>query len=471
MPEPERKPDLCREATIDGNISAPTRFKGSSHYCLTIRVGVFPRKIIYIFDMLIRKIGFLSGVAIAVSMVVGSGLFGLPGLAVESTGPVVALAGWILIILLMPALIHIFSFLGRKYPSSEGIALYASIGFGSWSKNGILLLTCGTLAVGMPAFFLVGGSYLASLFGIDTKTWAIPCGVGLAIATTAVNLAGVEKLGWMNRVAVALVLCIVGYITITSSTHVTEAFGALSVADLAQIHVSSVWLSASIAFWAFQGWENLTFGFDEIENPSRNIPRIYWLSFVFVALIYLVFAATISASALRGIDVSGLSGVASLLPSTKFGRFVILLMVVILAANANSWVFGASRAYMSAARAGVLPKFLAHVTPKGIPAISLLVALLVYIVIMFAMKYFKIQTSYAFLMTTQGFILLYGGAILAFLKNTRSAGSKIVALVAVASWIFLMQGFGLMIVYPLTLFVLGSLLSRGAGQAAVDIKG
>src|SRR6218665_726739 len=105
--------------------------------------------------MLKKKITLLSGVAIAISMVFGSGLFGLPRLAISPTNPLTALLGWGLVVLLMAPLSYVFSWLGRQHPSSEGISLYASMGLGEWSRPGIMMITCGTLAVGMPAFFLV----------------------------------------------------------------------------------------------------------------------------------------------------------------------------------------------------------------------------------------------------------------------------------------------------------------------------
>ncbi|MGZ9571188.1 hypothetical protein ACVTTK_17690 [Alcaligenes nematophilus] len=103
--------------------------------------------------MLNKKISVFSGISIAVSMVVGSGLFGLPGLAIKATDPITALLGWGLVIIILPSLIFVFSYLGQHHPSTEGLSLYASLGLGSWSKKGIMLLTCGTLLVGMPAFF------------------------------------------------------------------------------------------------------------------------------------------------------------------------------------------------------------------------------------------------------------------------------------------------------------------------------
>lgn len=408
--------------------------------------------------MLKKKITLFNGVAIAISMVVGSGLFGLPGLAIQETNPLTALLGWAFIVVLMPSLIYVFSWLGRQHPSSEGISLYASMGLGKWSRPGIMMITCGTLAVGMPAFFLVGGNYIAALLELDIAQWSVPCALLLAGVTTLVNLRGVEKLGFINKLVVILVLCVVAYISIRTLPSIPAAFDGITVNSLTDIPLTQIWLAMSIVFWAFQGWENMTFGFDEIENPKINIPLIYWISFALVSVIYIVFALAIFAGARHGLNVSGLSGVAALLPTGIWGRLALVVMVFILVANANSWVFGSSRAFFSAAKLNLLPTELGVVNSKGIPVRMLIAALLTYVLVILTMWHFKINEHYAFLLTTQGFIILYGGAVLAFMREVKQWWQWVIGLLAGASWIFLIQGFGWLILYPIVLMLVGVLL-------------
>jgi amino acid transporter len=410
-----------------------------------------------------RQISLGGGVAIAISMVIGSGLFGLPGLAIQTAGPISAVWGWILVIAIMPAMIHIFSYFGRHYPASEGIALYASMGFGSWSRSGILMLTAGSLLAGMPAFFLVGGSYAASLLHLDEATWAAPLAMILAVLTTTANIMGVRQLGLFNSLAVVLILGIIGLVLARAAPEILALLEPAWRAPSGAVTVSSVWLAASIVFWAFQGWENLTFGFGEIRDPARNIPRIFWISFLIVSACYLLFAASVSASFLAGLPVSGLNGLVALLPAGPAGTVALTVMVVILVANANSWVFGASRAFHSAAKGGVLPAFLGRETKRQIPLASLCGALAIYIVVIALIHGLHISPKYAFLATTQGFIILYGGAILAFTRKTRGIKNRLISVVAAIGWIFLMQGFGYLILYSLFWFASGSLVGRKSG--------
>lgn len=410
--------------------------------------------------MLKKKISLLSGVAIAISMVVGSGLFGLPGLAIQQTNALTALLGWLGVIVLMPALIYVFSWLGCRYPSSEGISLYASKGLGFWSRPGIMMITCGTLAVGMPAFFLVGGSYIVALLELNDEQWTVPCALLLAVITTIINLYGIEKLGFINKVVVILVLTVVLYISIRLLPHFSTIFSTITQDAVFSISIPQLWLAMSIVFWAFQGWENMTFGFEEIENPKINIPLIYWLSFIIVSVVYATFAMAVFIGAEQGANVSGLSGVVGLLPKGMVGQFILVIMVLILVANANAWVFGSSRAFFSAATMHLLPQRLSKVNNHGIPILMLCMLLALYSLVILIMHFEKIDVHYAFLLTTQGFIILYGGAVIAFMKEAPFWWQKIIGVIAGISWIFLMQGFGWLVFYPLCLMFVGTLLHR-----------
>lgn len=65
--------------------------------------------------MLKRNISITSGIAIAISMVIGSGIFALPGMTISATDPITALLGWLSIIFLMIPLVAIFTYLGQNF--------------------------------------------------------------------------------------------------------------------------------------------------------------------------------------------------------------------------------------------------------------------------------------------------------------------------------------------------------------------
>lgn len=104
-----------------------------------------------------QNITVFKGIGIAVGMVIGSGLFGLPGLAIDIGGYKTALLGWILAILIVTPMIYIFIKLGMKFPKASGLANYAKIAFGNWGEYGVVAVLSGTYTIGIPALSLIGG--------------------------------------------------------------------------------------------------------------------------------------------------------------------------------------------------------------------------------------------------------------------------------------------------------------------------
>ncbi len=403
-----------------------------------------------------RNISLSTGIAIAISMVIGSGLFALPGLSIEATDPITAFIGWLVVILIMPPMIYIFSFLGRKFPLSGGVTLYASHAFGKWSEGGFSLIICGALAVGMPAFFMVGGAYLAELFYLNPEKWTIPLAIILAISSTFMNIIGINKVGWINKFVVVLILLLLVILIILEfpSYNSSKILIEKELTEY-QINLGMIWLAASIVFWAFQGWENMSFGLEEFDNPDRSIPIVFWGSFSIISIIYIVFALVSTLASLKGGSITGLSGLTELMGEGISRQVILTLTVLVLIANANSWVFGASRAFFSAANQGVMFKKLSNLSDRGLPIVSLISTLVLYILIMVSMWVMNIHAKYAFLLTTQGFIILYGASIISFYKSTQGVPSIVISILAIASWLFLMHGFGMLIIYPISLFLVG----------------
>lgn len=152
------------------------------------------------------RISLSSGIVIAVGMIVGSGLFGLPGVIIQQSGPVTAFAGWVAVTVLIAPMVHIFARLGTRFPTAAGVAKYGEIALGPWGSYGFSLVACGALAAGMPAFFFVGGAYIAEFLHLDPALYRSPFAILLAIATTLLNLWGPENFSRIGKLVVPAVL-------------------------------------------------------------------------------------------------------------------------------------------------------------------------------------------------------------------------------------------------------------------------
>lgn len=104
-----------------------------------------------------------KGLALAVSMVIGSGLLGLPGMTLEIGNVYTAAGGWLLISFALIPLIYIFARLGLRFTSSAGLSKYAEESIGAWGGHAVSAVLCGTFAIGIPVLAMIGGSYAQTL--------------------------------------------------------------------------------------------------------------------------------------------------------------------------------------------------------------------------------------------------------------------------------------------------------------------
>ncbi|AAM05433.1 APC family permease [Methanosarcina acetivorans] len=77
----------------------------------------------------------------------------------------------------------------------------------------------------------------------------------------------------------------------------------------------------------FLGWENLSFCFGELRDPERNIPRLYWLSFVPVAAIYVLLTLISVGASTTGVSLKGAAGLSSLVLFIPGGSFLIWIIM------------------------------------------------------------------------------------------------------------------------------------------------
>ncbi|MFP3671089.1 hypothetical protein SB717_39080, partial [Priestia sp. SIMBA_032] len=76
------------------------------------------------------------------------------------------------------------------------------------------------------------------------------------------------------------------------------------------------------------------------------------------------------------------------------------------------------------------------------PAAALIGAFVFYALVIAVMELARIPETYAFELTTQGFVLLFGAAVVAYLRGrARRPAAWAVGVAALTGWAFLMSGF------------------------------
>lgn len=399
-----------------------------------------------------QNIGVFSGIGIAVGMVVGSGLFGLPGLAIDLAGADLSIYGWLATILITIPMIYIFIKLGMKFPKASGLSKYAEVAFGKWGGHGVTAVLSGTFTIGIPALAMIGGEYLCKLLDINTTQTYI-FAICFLILATIINILGVKVASWINNISLVFIFLLITILIFMHPEYLK--IGLMSFTVDSPVRYDSLWIVMALLFWAFLGWENLSFGLEEFKNPDKNIPIVYWGSFFIVSIFYFLLALISSGAVKSGVDISGMSGVASLFEVGFIGKFLVFFIVLVILANANSWVFGASRLIYSASENKILPTFLSKLNTNSIPRNSLMTLGGFYILFILGIKYFEVDISKIIMVVSQNFLVLYAATIIAFAKLFNGILNRIILVLSLFILVFFLSNFGFSLAYPLVLLFVG----------------
>ena len=405
-----------------------------------------------------------KGVVLAVSMIIGSGLLGLPGLALELGSPHDALGGWICISIAMIPMLYIFMNLGIRYSTAAGLARYAQEAVGEWGSYAVTYLMCGSVLLGMPALASIIASYAARLLGFP-EGHTLLLSVGCIFFMVGSNLLGVRATSWVNGLAFVTLLGLFGIMVGENLSYFERgctALGELGGGEIS-LHPKNLWSICALLFWAYLGWENLSFGHEEFQEPEKNLPWVYGVSFILVTSLYLILAFTSVGAELSGYSVKGPEGMARLVESSVAEKGLLFVMLLVLLANGNAWVFSISRLFYASGKEGSLFRWLGVLDSRGLPSRSLLFLLAAFSGVILLAPLLGLSISFRILLVSQNFVFLFGLSIIAFCRVERGWRRLIFGLGGAVSCLFLLSGFSWWILYPLGLMALGFLMYRYRG--------
>ncbi|WP_089340162.1 APC family permease [Burkholderia singularis] len=405
-----------------------------------------------------RQISLSSGIALAVGMVIGSGLFGLPGLALQISSPQTAAWGWLICTLACVPLIWIFAVLGARFASAAGISRYVEAALGQRAEYGVTAVLCGTFPLSVPALAMIGGSYALTAFGIEPERLLVVSALFL-LSAVLFNLSGVRTTTLINKVSLLLIVATVLILAALRLPDLITGGRLWTAPDFTAIHPASLWKVTVLIFWAYLGWENMSFGLEEFKNPNKTIKQVYFLSFVTVVVLYFALAATMNGASIHDSNVNVTQGIAHLVPAQWRQLFSIATLVIILA-NANAWVFGASRLFYSAGRNGLLPDIFGKLDRRGIPRNALLLLAGCFAAVLLASAIFHLKIEDLVLIANQNFLVLYVACLYCFWKIETGPSRWPLMVLGSASCAFLLAGFSYRMLYPIALLIAGMLYQQ-----------
>jgi amino acid transporter len=226
---------------------------------------------------------------LGIGSMIGAGIFALLGEAGAVAGAAVWLSfliGGVVAVLLGYVCVK----LGTRYPSSGGLITYLVEGFGKGRLVGVAswLGYIAAIVVVTAMIAVSFGSYATALFiGNGAASWWHHLFITLLIlAAVGLNLTGARIVAAAQSVIVLGVLVVFGlfiWVTIKDADFSKLAFSGYPSAG-------KILASVALTFFAYLGFNVITFAAGDLVDPKRNLPRAMYLALGITALVYVLIS-------------------------------------------------------------------------------------------------------------------------------------------------------------------------------------
>jgi len=329
---------------------------------------------------LIRALGLWGATAIVMGIMIGSAIFIVPAEITREVGsPRAGLAVWAVagVLSLFGALS--FAELAAMMPQAGGQYVYLREAYGplvSFLCGWMMFLVqqsggIATLAVGLTL-------YLSHFFPFSTLQQRVAA-AAVIVVLTAINYRGVRQGGWVQSVltglsvGIVVSLIVLGYALVHGS-----ARGVASLPTPAGLHFwGSFGVAMVAAFWAYEGWSNVTFAGGEVKRPERDLPLALTLGVGAVIVIYLglnlVYYHVLTLPEIAQSPRVAADAAARIM-GPRGSQLVAMAIIVAVFGSINGSILTAARVYYSMARDGLFFGWCSSVHPRFCtPHLALLV--------------------------------------------------------------------------------------------------
>ena len=313
-----------------------------------------------------KKIGLKEAVSIGIGGMVGGGIFAVLGLAAtlaEGGTPVSFLIAGLI------ALITSYSYvkLSLAYPDRGGTVKFINQGFGTGVfSGGINNLLWVSYIIMLALYASAFGSYAPNLYKISanqTVNFHIYASM-IVIVATAINYYSIKVVGLIESYAVTIKLVILlAFVGI-------GAYGLVGNQNLGQLNVThwetplNLIAAGMVIFVAYEGFELIANAAPDIENPAKNIPHAYYISVIFVILLYIVIAVITVGSLPFSVIATAQDYVLAEAAKPMLGKtgFTIITVAALISTFSaiNASLYGGSRVSYELAEDDELPHEFTH---------------------------------------------------------------------------------------------------------------
>lgn len=390
-----------------------------------------------------QKLSLFQSIPLGIGSIIGSGILFLPSLTYQVSGTDVLISWGLIILLCYPGIIFFNEMIKKLNPSNTSLSGMIELGLGKDLGNSVHIILLGTVIFGMPSAAIVAGSYCADAFEIPVLKPVIA--YMLIFISIGVNLKGIKTSSNVSFVISALLVLISVYL-IYITIQPIEAYRALKPV----FNLNNIYSGTVLSFWAFAGFENLTFLYDKFKNPRRDLLLTIFISITICGALYLGLVANFAAIVpyFEVKKTTGLLQMATYTSHHGIGFIIALFAVTCVLINLVSWTSGVIQMVIQASKIGVLSKNIFQSETKA--TLYLLLAFLTSL--SFGLYSPEIFENLLKIVSTN-FLLLYFLSILSYVVIAKVFYKKVLGGLICLSLLVTISSSSYILIYPFILFL------------------
>ena len=184
----------------------------------------------------------------------------------------------------------------------------------------------------------------------------------IILAVTVLLIFGTSQSTTVNNVIVFVKLAVILFFLIVGFGHINSA----NWSPFLPFGVGGIFRGASIIFFAYIGFDQISTSAEETKNPERALPIGIFLSLLICTVLYIAVTAVLTGIvSYKQLDVaSPVSHALILIGLNIFGSIISVGAVCGLTTVLIVLLYGQSRIFFSMARDGLLPRLFSRVHPR-----------------------------------------------------------------------------------------------------------
>lgn len=326
---------------------------------------------------------------------------------------------------------------------------------GESAARGLTYLIMGTVVLGMPASAMIVGHYFGLAFHIPSLIYIVALIIIVLGAITNLIHITVSRKILLLISFLLIVTCFCVYVF-------TVQTAAPKYPMLLHFRFSkAVVMGILLAFWAFAGFENMTFLARKFSNPIKDFKKCLLISLFLCGVIYVLLS--INYAVLIPDHKKHIAGLLQLAYESR--SFLLAMLVVVLGflsvqLNFMSWLNGVASLMQTAANKRWLPYVFNLENKHSMPFLSILCLSFAFLVTIALLSLFPRFLEMIITQVSENFVIIYVLSLLAYIKGEARNFLFLVAVGLLFAFIFIAFASPVYIIYPFLILFVGYLVCR-----------